>query len=61
MKFPSEVKKDIEKYILQKNITITYFCKIVWISRPTYYKLVSWKNRRIKDKTIQCLKILIKN
>lgn len=53
---PREVKKSILKYAQVKCMSITLFCETIWISRPTYYKLVSWTNKRIKNSTIEQLK-----
>lgn len=50
------ISKQIKDFIKDKSITIVDFCLLCSISRPTYYKLINWKHKYMKDTTINWLK-----
>lgn len=50
------ISKQINEFIKERNITINNFCLLSNISRPTYYKLIAWKHKYLKDSTIKWLK-----
>lgn len=54
--FIPDIKKKIIDFIDKNNISIVDFCKIVWISRWWYYKIINGNTKHFKIKTIDKLK-----
>jgi len=56
--YPNNVKNLVIEYMNKEWISITEFCNRMPISRSTYYTLMEWKKKYIKDSTIDKLKKL---
>jgi len=54
--FIPDIRKKIIDFIDKNNISIADFCKIVWISRCWYYKIINGNTKHFKTKTIDKLR-----
>lgn len=54
--FIPDIKKKIIDFIEKNWITIVDFCKLTWISRWWYYKIINGNTKHFKIKTTNRLK-----
>jgi predicted transcriptional regulator len=54
--FIPDIKNKIIDFVNKNWITVTDFCKLTWLSRCWYYKIINGNTKHFKIKTIERLK-----